>query len=98
MPGRVGLGTVQFLRAVERMVQSFHHFGLRPDPTGGNVPFARLPVPANSDPSSLGYAGLRALFRAGNAGLRKAEETLAALEDPDVRLPLHFGRIRLDFD
>ncbi len=46
-----GLGTIQFLRAVERLVQSFHRFGMRPDVTGGWVPFFEcLPVPENKDP------------------------------------------------
>jgi hypothetical protein len=95
---RFGLGTVQFLQAVERMVRSFHRFGLRPDPAGGNVPFARLPVPENKDPKPIHYADLRAIFRAWNDDLRKAEETLTALDDPGVKLPLHFGQIRLDLD
>src|SRR3954449_904384 len=95
---RFSLGTIQFLRAVERMVQSFHRFGLRPDPAGGNVPFARLPVPENKDPKPIRYADIRAIFQAWNDDLRKAEETLAALDDPGVKLPLHFGQIRLDFD
>jgi hypothetical protein len=95
---RFGLGTVQFLRAVERMLQSFHRFGLRPDPTGGNVPFARLPVPPNPAPDPIRYADLRALFQTWNDDLRRAEATLAALDDPGVKLPLHFGRIVLDLD
>jgi hypothetical protein len=95
---RFGLGTIEFLRAVERMMQSFYRFGLRPDPTGGNVPFVRLPVPQNKDPKPIRYADLRAIFQAWNDDLHKAEETLSALEDPGVKLPLHFGRIRLDFD
>ncbi len=52
---RFGLGTVRFLRAVERMVQAFHRFGVRPDPAGGNIPFARLPVPENKDPKPIRY-------------------------------------------
>ena len=95
---RFGLGTIQFLRAVERMVQSFHRFGLRPDPAGGNIPFVRLPVPENKDPKPIRYADLRMIFQAWNDDLRKAEATLAAVDDPGVKLPLHFGQIRLDFD
>ena len=62
---RFGLGTVQFLRAVERMVQSFHRFGLRPDPAGGNIPFARLLLPENKTPKLIRYADLRDLRGVG---------------------------------
>jgi hypothetical protein len=95
---RFSLGTVQFLRAVERMVQSFHRFGLRPDPAGGNIPFARLPLPENKAPKPIHYADLRAIFEAFVDDLRKAEATLAKVDDPVVKLPIHFGQIRLDID
>src|SRR5205823_2764116 len=95
---RFGLGTIQFVRAVERMVQSFHRYGLRPDPSGGNIPFVRLPVPENKEPKPIRYADLRNIFQAWNDDLRKAEKTLAAVDDPGVKLPLHFGLVRLDFD
>ena len=95
---RFGLGTIQFVKAVERMMQSFHRFGLRPDPSGGNIPFVRLPVPQNKDPKPIRYADLRMIFQEWNDDLRKAEATLAAVDDPGVKLPLHFGQVRLDFD
>src|SRR5262245_37494653 len=47
---RFGLGTVQFLRAVERMVQSFHRYGLRAGVLGNGLPFVRLPIPPNDAP------------------------------------------------
>lgn len=95
---RFGLGVVQFLRAVERMEQSFYRFGLQPDRAGGGIPFARLPVPTNPSPEPIGYADLRAIFQAWNGNVAKAEATLALLEDPAVKLPLHFGQIRLDLN
>jgi hypothetical protein len=95
---RFGLGTIQFLQAVERMVQSFHRFGLRPDPSGGNIPFVRLPVPHNQAPKPIRYSDLRMIFQEWNNDLRKAEATLAAIDDPGVKLPLHFSLVRLDFD
>jgi hypothetical protein len=95
---RFGLGTIQFVKAVERMMQSFHRFGLRPDPSGGNIPFVRMPVPQNQDPKPIRYADLRMIFQEWNDDLRKAEATLAAVDDPGVKLPLHFGQVRLDFD
>src|SRR3954449_4458810 len=44
---RFGLGTVRVVRAVERLVQGFHRYGLQSDIFGGMIPFARLPIPAN---------------------------------------------------
>jgi hypothetical protein len=38
------------------------------------------------------------MFQAWVADLRKAEATLAGVKDPNVKLPLHFGLIRLDFN
>ena len=95
---RFGLGAVQFVRAVERMVQSFHRFGLRRDPSGGNIPFVRLPVPENKAPTPIRYADLRAIFEALVEDLRKAEATLAKVDDAAVKLSIHFGQVRLDFD
>jgi hypothetical protein len=95
---RFGLGTVQFVRAVERMVQTFHKFGLRPDVAGGAIPFARLPIPANPKPDPIGYTDLRALFLAWNDDLARAEATLAGVVDDKVKLPLRFGLIRIDMD
>ena len=60
---RFGLGTVQFVRSVERLIQGFYKHGLQPDLSGGMIPFARLPVPANPKPEPIAYDDLRALFR-----------------------------------
>ncbi len=95
---RFGLGVVQFLRGVETLVQGFHRYGLQPDPTGGNVWFLRLPVPANPHPEPIAYEDLRALIERLNADLARAEATLSRVEDPDVKLPIHFGEVRLDLD
>lgn len=95
---RFGLGVVQFVRAVERMTQSFYRFGLQPDRAGGGIPFARLPVPNNPNPEPVTYADLRAIFEAWNHDVAKAEATLAGIDDAAVKLPLHFGQIRLDLD
>jgi hypothetical protein len=95
---RFGLGTVQFLRAVERIVQSLHRHGMKTDQFGGMLPFARLPIPAQEKPEPIRYADLRAIFQAWNDDLGKAEATLAKIDDKQVKLPLHFGQFRLDFD
>jgi hypothetical protein len=95
---RFGLGAIQFLRAVERMVQSFHRSGLRSGVLGNVLPFARLPVPPNKQPEPIRYADLRAIMQTWTDDLARVEATLARIEDKDVKLPLHFGLIRLDLD
>jgi hypothetical protein len=95
---RFGLGTVQFVRSVEHLIQGFYKYGLQPDLSGGMIPFARLPVPANSKPEPIAYDDLRALFRTFLDDLARAEATLALVKDDAVKLPIRFGRVRLDFD
>jgi hypothetical protein len=95
---RFGLGTVQFVRAVERLVQSFYKHGLDPDFAAGQIPFARIPVPSNPKPEPIAYEDLRAIFRTLLDDLARAEGTLALVQEDTVRLPIRFGLVRLDFD
>ena len=44
------------------------------------------------------YSDRRAIMQAFHDDLAKAESTLARVVDKDVKLPLHFGRIRLDLN
>ena len=95
---RFSLGVIQFVRAVERMVQTFHRYGLRAHAGGDMLPFARLPIPDNPNPEPIRYADLRALFVRWTEDLTQAEATLAKVGTTDVKLPLHFGLIRLDLN
>lgn len=94
---RYGLGAIQFIRAVERLVQSFQRHGMR-DLGGGGVPFLRLPIPENREPKPVRYEDVRAIFEAFLGDVTRAEATLALIDDPAVKLPLHFGLIRLDLN
>jgi hypothetical protein len=58
----------------------------------------RLPVGANPKPEQLTYPGARKILMNWVDDLQKAEATLVQVTDPEVKLPLHFGLIRLDFD
>ena len=51
---RFGLGSVKFVRAVERLGQSMYRHGLEP-PRTMMVPMLRLPVPRNPNPAPLTY-------------------------------------------
>jgi hypothetical protein len=97
---RFGLGVVQFVRAVEARMQGFYRHGLRDEVAEGvfrNV-LTNLPIPPNPAPQPLDARGLRGMFQAWVDDLRKADATLARIKDPNVKLPLHFGLIRLDFN
>jgi hypothetical protein len=96
---RFGLGTIQFLRGVERLAQALHRHGLRSESRFlGNLPIVRLPVPPNPMPQPVSYDGWRRILQTLIDDLRKAEATLAPLKDVGVKLPLRFGLIRLDLN
>jgi hypothetical protein len=100
---RFGLGVLQFLRGVETLGQSLHQFGARPRPPiilGSQIPLPilRLPVPSNSDPEQIAYEDVRRILQVFGEDLQRAEATLSAIRDDNVRLPLHFGEIRLDLN
>ena len=97
---RFGLGTIQFVRAVERLYQGLYRFGgthvMGTGPIVGSP--LGLPLPGNPNPQLVRDGDLRALLQQWIDGLAQAEATLAKIDDPAVKLPLHFGSIRLDFN
>jgi hypothetical protein len=95
---RFGLGTLQFIRAIERLGQSLYRYGVCSDRGQRmNLPFLRLPVPTNPRLEPITYAAARHILLDLLADLRKAEATLAAVADKQVKLPLRLGPIALDF-
>ncbi|MGC1273413.1 MAG: hypothetical protein WBC44_06865 [Planctomycetaceae bacterium] len=92
---RFGLGVVRFLQGVERLGQFLHRQGVNDDLR--RLPFLRMPVPPNPDPQPTTYADCRKMLETLLADLVEAEATLAKI-DGDVKLPIRFGRIRLDLD
>jgi len=95
---RFGLGTLQLLQAIERVAQSLYHYGLRDQSNRIPLPILRMPLPSNPQPTKIGYADSRKILQTLVDDLAAAEKTLAAVESKEVKLPLHFGRIRLDLD
>ena len=95
---RFGLGTLQFVRAVEHLAQSLHQFGAVGPKSrlAQQVPFLRIAVPENPNPDKIRYADVRRMLQNLLDDLTAAEETLADIKDEQVKLPLHFGLIRLD--
>jgi hypothetical protein len=96
---RFELGTLQFLRAIEGLGQSLYRYGLRDLSTRGlGIPLTRLPIAPNPAPQVLSYHRLQQIFETFGERLCKAEATLAPITDASVKLPLHFGMIRLDLN
>lgn len=93
---RFGLGITQFVRGIERLGQSLYGYGLRPSLV--DLPVLRLPVGDNPNPKPMTDADARQVLLDWLADLQKAEKTLAAIKDENVKLPLKVSDIRWDWD
>jgi hypothetical protein len=92
---RFGLGMIRFVRAVERLSQGFYRYGLSP-PRSMLIPILRLPVPVNAHPEPITYDDFRAILKDFVADLSSADQTLAAMGESEVKLPLDLEKIRYD--
>jgi hypothetical protein len=97
---RFGLGALHFVRAVERLAQSLYKYGaVGPESRlGRQLPLLRLAVPKNPAPAKIRYSDARELLQQLQGDLAIAEATLAGIKDQSVKVPLHFGLIRLDLN
>ncbi|MEM9116998.1 MAG: hypothetical protein AAGD09_03845 [Cyanobacteria bacterium P01_F01_bin.56] len=96
---RFGTGILQFVGAVENLGQAWYEYGLRSQgPLIQFVPFLRLPVPPNPNPSTVTHEQSRQVLNQFVADILLAEETLAQISDDDVTLDVYLGRAFLDFD
>jgi len=95
---RFGLGMLQFLRAVEKLCQDLSRYGVRDfGETRGFSRFLHILRPASELPSEkINYEKARQIVVDFEGGITKAEATLGGITDENVKLPLHFGLIRLD--
>jgi hypothetical protein len=91
---RFGLGLLQFGRAVERLGQALYEYGA--DSSRTNVPFLRIPVPRNPNPSTISYRAFGRILDVFVADLERAERTLAGVKSAYVKLPLRLANIHLD--
>jgi len=95
---RFGLGTVQVLRAVEDLFQSLNAYGFVRSIPGEVFGLPTALFSTNESPKPVTAADVRKLIANFNAQLGKAETTLAGIKSTDVKMPLHFGLIRLDLN
>ena len=94
---RFGLAVVQFLQGFENLGSSLYRYGLRTERAARG--FTRIlsgTIPQNPNPEPFSYADMRVVLREFVDELNVAETTLAAIKDPDVKLPLHVGLIKFD--
>jgi hypothetical protein len=94
---RFGLGVLQFTQAVEQLSQSLYRFGMYDRSRRIGLPILRMPVPPNPEPAKIGYKQCREILQTLIDDLGKVEVTLAVIKG-DVKLPLHFGRIKIDLN
>ncbi len=90
---RFGLGTVQFVSAVQKLGQKLAVYGPRPRfEFSGRPAIADVPAP----PQPLTYARLREINREWLDDLARVEATLAKITSEEVKLPLHVGRVTMN--
>lgn len=94
---RFGLGVVQFFQSFEHLGGSLYKYGLRTEGTfRGMPPEVRALLPQNRNPEEISYSDVRQILQTWVNDLKQAEKTLSAVKDPDLKLPLHVGLIKVD--
>ncbi len=96
---RYALGIVQFLRAGERLGQSWYRDGLFANRLTASLPFFRLPVSAANPEAAapVAYEDVRAAFVTFLADLKTADDTFAALPDDPGKVTFRPGLVRIDY-
>lgn len=94
---RFGLGVIQFFQSFEHLGANLYKYGLRTESAFRGMPpeFRKL-LPQNPKPEQISYADVRQFLQTWVNDLNKAEKTLSAVKDPNVKLPLHVGKIKID--
>jgi hypothetical protein len=94
---RFGLGVMQFLKSVEGLAQDHYRYGLM-NHRIREIPILRLSVPLNAKPEEISYQKARESLQSFVDDLEAAEKTLAQVDTSNVKLPVHFCKIRLDLN
>lgn len=90
------VGIFSVLIAAENLSQNLYRYGLRAD--APRAPFVRMPVPENPNPEELTYEKWQAVLQQFIDDLAIAEAELAKVDDPDVKLKLPVGMVRMDLN
>ena len=95
---RFQLGTVQFVRAVERLAQDGTRYGTLSRTM--MLPFIRIGglAAGTKEPEPVTYADVRAMIERFQASIVTAEATLAPIKDKDLAWKLDLRDVRLDLN
>lgn len=94
---RFGLGVLHFLRAVERLNQSWYSYGLTADALGGLIPLFRFTTLVNSNPQPITYLDARRVLQDFLLDLNRSIEALSGVTG-EVKQPMRIGLAQLDFN
>jgi len=95
---RFALGVAQFCRAVEKIAGRLHEHGMLQTGVTDALPIFRMPLPPNPKPAEITAEKLDAILADFAADLVQAEQTLAGVNDPAVKLALRPALIQLDLN
>ena len=96
---RLQLGLAHFFRSGEQLCQEFYRRGLRSSGFGRMLPFFRLPLPENPQPTAASYFWLRQTLEHYRLGLQETIAILAVIPDDwQGKVPLRLGRVHFDID
>lgn len=92
-------GSVQFLAAIERLMQGFYRHGLQPSFARQlGIPFLRLPVANNPNPEPVTPAVVRELLQGFYDDMDSVNTVLQGLDDSPFKVNVALGTIGFDID
>lgn len=94
---RFGLGLTQLLHGLSNFAGTLYEYGVK-KPHVEEIPFLRIGIAENPHPKKMSYEKLRETANALLKSFRDCDATLAQIKSDDVKLPIHFGMIKLDLN
>ncbi|MBN9008733.1 MAG: hypothetical protein J0H63_00915, partial [Rhizobiales bacterium] len=95
---KIGLATVKFVRAIEKLSQGLYRYGLQQPRNSFMLPVLRLPVPVNPNPEPITYEAFRGLLSDFAADIGATEKLLGEMGPEEFKFPLDLARVRYDIN